>query len=96
MKSLAALTFVFCGIVAAVAAEPELLLLEGDLAVHDPAVIKEAGKYYLFATGGRRSRGILPVVTSPDMRRWTRAGFCSSGCRSGPQRKSRGRTRMGA
>jgi arabinan endo-1,5-alpha-L-arabinosidase len=38
-------------------------------------MIKEGGTYYLFATGGRRGRGITPIHTSPDMRQWTRAGF---------------------
>jgi arabinan endo-1,5-alpha-L-arabinosidase len=59
----------------AIAAEPQLLELEGDLAVHDPVMVKAGDTYYLFATGGRRNRGILPVHTSLDMRRWTRAGF---------------------
>jgi arabinan endo-1,5-alpha-L-arabinosidase len=57
------------------ATEPKLLELSGELAVHDPCVIKADGTYYLFATGGRRGRGITPIHTSPDMRRWERAGF---------------------
>src|SRR5262245_34007705 len=60
----------------AVADEPQLLALDGDLAVHDPCLIKEGDIFYLFATGGGfRRPGILPVHTSPDLRHWTRAGF---------------------
>jgi arabinan endo-1,5-alpha-L-arabinosidase len=55
---------------------PELLKLDGDVApVHDPAVIRERGTYYLFCTGGRRGEGVIPIRTSRDMRTWTRAGF---------------------
>jgi arabinan endo-1,5-alpha-L-arabinosidase len=55
---------------------PKLLELTGDLAVHDPVIIKEGPTYYLFATGGsRREGGITPLNTSPDMKTWTRAGF---------------------
>jgi arabinan endo-1,5-alpha-L-arabinosidase len=57
------------------AAEPQLLTLTGDTGVHDPVMIKADDVYYLFATGGRRGRGILPVHTSRDMRNWKRAGF---------------------
>jgi arabinan endo-1,5-alpha-L-arabinosidase len=57
------------------AAEPELLALSGDLGIHDPVVIKDADTYYLYCTGGRPGRGSVSVFTSPDMRRWTRAGF---------------------
>jgi arabinan endo-1,5-alpha-L-arabinosidase len=57
-------------------AEPQLLSLTGDLAVHDPVVIKEGNQYYLFCTGGSRRRGgIVPVRTSRDMRHWENAGF---------------------
>jgi arabinan endo-1,5-alpha-L-arabinosidase len=59
----------------ATAAEPQLLELSGDLSVHDPCVIKAGDTYYLFATGGRRGRGIVPIHTSPDLREWTRAAF---------------------
>jgi arabinan endo-1,5-alpha-L-arabinosidase len=57
------------------AAEPQLLELSGDLGVHDPCLIKAGDTYYLFATGGRRRRGIVPIHTSPNLRQWTRAGF---------------------
>lgn len=56
------------------AAEPELLELTGDLGVHDPALIKAGDTYHLFATGGRRNRGVVSRFTSPDMRQWSRAG----------------------
>ena len=56
--------------------QPEFLSLTGDLAVHDPVVIKEGDVYYLFCTGGgRRAGGIIPVRTSRDMRTWQTAGF---------------------
>ena len=52
-----------------------MLTLEGDLGgVHDPVVMKERGTYYLFVTGGRSGQGIIPIKTSPDLRRWTNAG----------------------
>jgi arabinan endo-1,5-alpha-L-arabinosidase len=57
------------------AEEPQLLELTGELAVHDPVLIKAEDVYYLFATGGRRGRGILPIHTSRDLRQWERAGF---------------------
>jgi arabinan endo-1,5-alpha-L-arabinosidase len=59
--------------------EAKLLELAGDLAVHDPAVIKANDVYYIFATGGRRGRGILPIHTSRDLRHWERAGFAFDG-----------------
>jgi arabinan endo-1,5-alpha-L-arabinosidase len=59
----------------AVAAEPQLLELTGELGVHDPVMIKHGDTYYLFATGGRRGRGITPLHTSKDMREWNRGGF---------------------
>jgi arabinan endo-1,5-alpha-L-arabinosidase len=55
---------------------PERLTLTGDLAVHDPVMIKQDGVYHLFCTGGgRRSGGTIPVRTSTDMRAWKSAGF---------------------
>jgi arabinan endo-1,5-alpha-L-arabinosidase len=56
------------------AEEPQLLELSGDLAVHDPVMIKQGDTYYLFCTGGRRGRGVVSRFTSPDMRQWNRAG----------------------
>jgi arabinan endo-1,5-alpha-L-arabinosidase len=54
----------------------QILTLSGDVApVHDPAVIKEGSTYYVFCTGGRSGRGVIPVRTSADMRAWKPAGF---------------------
>jgi arabinan endo-1,5-alpha-L-arabinosidase len=80
LPRLAAALLVTIGIVTgwirvAQADEPQLLALDGDIGVHDPVMIKADGIYYLFATGGRRGRGILPVHTSRDLRTWEQAGF---------------------
>jgi len=54
---------------------PRLLPLEGNLSpVHDPVLIKDKQTYYLFATGGRNGRGVIPIRTSPDLRVWQTAG----------------------
>ncbi len=54
----------------------QLLTLDGDVSpVHDPAVIKERGTYYVFATGGRTGQGIIPIRTSTNLRTWKNAGF---------------------
>lgn len=51
-------------------APPQLLELSGDVTdVHDPAVIADAGAYYLFSTG----QGVQ-VRTSPDLKVWSKAG----------------------
>ncbi|HXE79949.1 MAG TPA: family 43 glycosylhydrolase [Vicinamibacterales bacterium] len=74
--ALAAVLAAFLSIADAESRGPELLKLEGDVTpVHDPVVIRERDTYYLFCTGGRRGEGVVPIRTSPDMRRWTRAGF---------------------
>ena len=40
----------------------EVLALDGDVSpVHDPAVIKEGGTYYVFCTGGRAGSQAVPV-----------------------------------
>ena len=60
---------------AAMAAEPRLLQLEGDLGTHDPVIIKEAGTYYVFCTGRvPGGGGIIPIRSSTDMRQWKLAG----------------------
>ncbi len=59
----------------ATSAEPQLLNLSGELRVHDPAIIAQDGTYYVFGTGGFRGRGIIPILTSTDLRHWARAGF---------------------
>ncbi|MDI9432588.1 MAG: family 43 glycosylhydrolase [Planctomycetota bacterium] len=56
------------------AAEPEMLQLSGDTALHDPVIIQEGETYYVFATGGRRGRGFVPIHASKDMRHWTVIG----------------------
>ncbi|MBN1844326.1 MAG: family 43 glycosylhydrolase [Sedimentisphaerales bacterium] len=57
----------------ALGAEPRLLELEGELRVHDPAIIRQAGSWYLFSTGNRRE-GIIPIRRSGDLRHWSRIG----------------------
>ncbi len=70
---------VFIAVVAAncppqcAATEPELLELSGDLGIHDPCMIKAGDTYYLFATGGRRGRGIMP---DPRLDRLARVETC--------------------
>jgi arabinan endo-1,5-alpha-L-arabinosidase len=54
-------------------ATPQMLPLSGDLAVHDPAIIRENDTFYLFATGNRRA-GVLPIRCSKDLYHWTRCG----------------------
>jgi arabinan endo-1,5-alpha-L-arabinosidase len=52
---------VAASVVQAAAAPPEILHLDGDITpVHDPAIIKADGTYYLFTTGGeiRRSKNL--------------------------------------
>jgi arabinan endo-1,5-alpha-L-arabinosidase len=59
------------------AAEPTLNeRLAGDIrGVHDPAIIREGGTYYLFATGHvGTAQGIIPWRTSPDLVTWTYRG----------------------
>lgn len=58
-----------------VAREPQMLELEGDLRVHDPVIAKENDTYYVFATGGRRRVGFVPILCSPDMHSWTQCGY---------------------
>ena len=64
--------------VTSVRSEPQLLELEGDVGVHDPVVIREGGVYTLFATGGRRE-GIIPMLTSTNLRDWAQAGMALEG-----------------
>src|SRR5262245_21361077 len=71
----AALLSAVAGSGSLVAADPEVLVLEGDVAgAHDPAAIREGDTCYVFTTGGRPGRGILPIRSSKDLRRWTLAG----------------------
>jgi arabinan endo-1,5-alpha-L-arabinosidase len=43
--------------------------IQGDLAAHDPSLIKQGNTYYVFSTGGG-----IEIRTSPDLVTWTRAG----------------------
>ncbi len=43
--------------------------IQGDLAAHDPTLIKEGNTYYVFSTGGG-----IQIRTSPDLVTWTYAG----------------------
>ena len=53
----------------------EMLALDGDVsAVHDPAVIKQGGTYYVFVTGGRNGEGVIPILTSTNLRTWKASG----------------------
>lgn len=45
------------------------IALRGDLAAHDPSLIRQGKTYYVFATGGG-----LQIRTSTDLQNWTRAG----------------------
>ncbi len=51
----------------------QMLELSGDLAVHDPSIIREGDTFYVFATGNRRA-GVLPMRCSTDLYHWTRCG----------------------
>jgi arabinan endo-1,5-alpha-L-arabinosidase len=54
---------------------PEVLDLEGNLRVHDPAVIRQADTFYVFSTGGeRRGPGIIPIRCSKDLYNWNLCG----------------------
>ena len=54
---------------------PEVLELEGNLRVHDPAVIRQADTFYVFSTGGRRrGPGIIPIRCSNDLYNWNLCG----------------------
>ena len=55
-------------------APPEMLELEGNLGVHDPVMIKDGDTYYVFATGGNRRSGHIPIKCSTDMINWTQCG----------------------
>jgi arabinan endo-1,5-alpha-L-arabinosidase len=60
---------------AAESPEPRLLTLEGDIErVHDPAIIKDRNRYYVFCTGRAAGGGIIPIRESKDLQRWTLAG----------------------
>lgn len=55
---------------------PRMLPVEGNVSpVHDPVLARHGDSYYLFVTGGRNGRGVLPIRQSPDLLRWEQIGF---------------------
>jgi arabinan endo-1,5-alpha-L-arabinosidase len=55
---------------------PRMLPVAGDVSpVHDPVLARHADAYYLFVTGGRNGRGVLPIRRSPDLLTWEQIGF---------------------
>lgn len=54
-------------------ATPQMFSLTGDLAVHDPVILRENDTFYVFSTGNRRA-GVLPIRCSKDLYHWTRCG----------------------
>lgn len=71
---LAACAVLLVGVSLCGGAEPELLQLSGETRVHDPVIMKEGDTYYVFATGGRRGRGYVPIHASKDLRHWSVIG----------------------
>ncbi len=53
----------------AVSTSSHIPTIQGDLAAHDPALIKQGGTYYVFSTGGG-----LEIRTSSNLVTWTRKG----------------------
>jgi arabinan endo-1,5-alpha-L-arabinosidase len=54
--------------------EPRLLKLSGDISpVHDPALLRQDGDYFLFATNRFAGR-LLPMFCSSDLHRWALCG----------------------
>ncbi|UCG46567.1 MAG: family 43 glycosylhydrolase [Phycisphaerales bacterium] len=60
---------------AAAHSQPQMLSLAGDLRVHDPAMIRQGDRFYIFSTGGRPGRGVIYISCSPDLHNWTRCGY---------------------
>lgn len=54
---------------------PRMLSLEGNLRAHDPVMIRQNDTYYVFTTGGRPGRGLIPIKCSDDMINWERCGY---------------------
>jgi arabinan endo-1,5-alpha-L-arabinosidase len=56
------------------ATQPEVLQLSGDLErVHDPVIIRDGGRYYVFSTN-RAPSGHIPIRCSHDLRNWKLCG----------------------
>ncbi|MDV3455637.1 arabinan endo-1,5-alpha-L-arabinosidase [Sphingomonas sp. HF-S4] len=56
-------------------AQPAPISLAGDIApAHDPAIIRQGARYYVFTTSQeRQGEGLIHVRTSSDLANWTRA-----------------------
>jgi len=55
---------------------PRMLSVDGNVSpVHDPVLAKHGDAYYLFVTGGRNGRGVLPIRRSPNLLAWEPIGF---------------------
>jgi len=54
-------------------AAPQMLPLTGNLAAHDPVIIRDNDTFYVFSTGNRRA-GLLPIRRSKDLYHWTACG----------------------
>ncbi|HEV2445229.1 MAG TPA: arabinan endo-1,5-alpha-L-arabinosidase, partial [Candidatus Sulfopaludibacter sp.] len=69
-----ALVFLSAGLALAAGTAPEILPLTGDLeGVHDPAIIKQGGVYYVFSTNGRPGN-MIPIRCSNDLLAWKLCG----------------------
>ena len=53
--------------------EPEMLVLHGQLGVHDPVIMREEDTYYIFSTGRGRG-GVIQIKMSKDLRNWKEIG----------------------
>jgi beta-xylosidase len=72
------LTVVLASVAAAIGAQqaPRMLPVEGNVSpVHDPVLARHRDAYYLFVTGGRNGRGVLPIRRSPNLLVWEQVGF---------------------
>src|SRR5262245_26959774 len=51
-------------------------VLRGDTRVHDPALIRQGGSYYVFSTGDERglNHGTIQIRRSTDLTTWELAG----------------------
>lgn len=56
------------------AGTPQMLELSGDLGTHDPVIIRQGDRFYVFCTSGGPGSGVGPMRCSRDLRHWTRCG----------------------
>ena len=71
------IVFLLGAVLAAAAGAPQMLELSGDTErVHDPAIARDGGVYYVFCTGRAPGEGggVIPIRSSPDLRKWTLRG----------------------